>query len=212
MKTNQMKNERNQTTGQTPVLRSQWRLMALFALGAIFVSAAIAIDNTSSSVNALVTNGQANPGEAAEATVSHALCDVNGNVKLQVGASGGLFLANGTTPAAGQNTPAIETLSIVASTATWACDPTQNFQEATLTNANASTALAFTGLVSGMRGELLITSGGSSAALTLPSGAKVGGGGSGSITLSTTSGYIDKVTWRYVGTTLYFDAPVLHYN
>lgn len=70
----------------------------------------------------------------------------------------------------------------------------------------ASRILSVTQLTPGDYGTIKIIQGGSgSYTLTLPTGSKVGNGGAGVITLSTTVGAIDIATFYYDGTTLFWN-------
>ena len=127
-------------------------------------------------------------------------------------ASGQLYLNLSTTSLAPnwqplcRATPPVTALTDGA-TITWTVDPTQNEQEATVTLAGNRT-LAFSGLVSGMHGTLFVTQDATgSRTLTLPTNLNPG-----TVTLSTTASYVDKLTWHYLGSALYFDNVVTHYH
>ena len=99
--------------------------------------------------------------------------------------------------------PSVTTLADGA-TITWTVSSSQAKQMAKVTLGGART-LAFSGLSAGMDGYLwVIQDGTGSRTLTLPSGSKVANGGSGAVTLTTTAGAIDLLTWVYDGTNLYW--------
>ena len=100
--------------------------------------------------------------------------------------------------------PAFTTLTPGA-TVTWTVSKYLNKQNANLAINQAST-LAFSGLLTGMSGTLVVTqpATGSTYNLTLPSGSKTSANGLGSITLSTANYAVDVLKWDYDGTYVYW--------
>lgn len=85
-------------------------------------------------------------------------------------------------------------------TITWVCDVTKVSQNAKVTLGGNRT-LDITGEADGMTGVLIVTQDGTgSRTLTLPAASKVIGAGAGAITLTTTAGAIDVLSWIYNGT------------
>lgn len=84
-------------------------------------------------------------------------------------------------------------------------------QYATVTLGGSRT-LSISNSATGKSGCLVITQDGTgSRTLTLPASSKVGGGGSGAVTLSTTAGAVDILCVFYVGSTAYFNL-LTNYN
>ena len=96
-------------------------------------------------------------------------------------------------------------------TITWTLSSSYPSQNASVTLGGNRT-LAFSGLSAGMQGILIVTQDGTgSRTLTLPASSKVIGGGAGVITLTTTAGAVDILTWVYNGTSTYWNKG-LNYN
>ena len=101
-----------------------------------------------------------------------------------------------------------QSINVVAltdgATITSACDPARPTQFASVTLGGNRT-LAFTGAAAGMRGTILVKQDATgSRTLTLPTGSKVAGGGSGAVTLSTAANAVDRLSWEYDGTNYYW--------
>lgn len=104
---------------------------------------------------------------------------------------------------AGTN-PTFSTLDASGSTVTWTLDKHLNTQHAKVTLPGVRT-LAFSGLLPGMRGTLVVTqdtTGGRT--LTLPSGSKTPAGGDGVVTLTSAANAVDVLDWFYDGTNIFW--------
>jgi hypothetical protein len=89
-------------------------------------------------------------------------------------------------------------------TITITCDASKTVQNSTVTLAGNRT-LAFASVANGMTGVLIVKQDVTGTrTLGLPSGSKVIGGGSGTITLSTAANAVDLLTWVYDGTNYYW--------
>ena len=100
--------------------------------------------------------------------------------------------------------PAFATLTDGA-TITWTLDPELIEQTATVTLGGNRT-LAFSGLVAGMRGVLIVKQDGTPPrTLALPATSKVIGAGAGAITLTNAANAIDILSWVYDGTNVFWN-------
>ncbi len=97
-------------------------------------------------------------------------------------------------------------------TITWTAAAGYPVQNAEVTLAGNRT-LAFSGLADGMRGYLKVVQDGTgSRTLALPANSYVQGNGAGAVTLTSTAGAIDYLSWTYDGTNLFWDSPRLNYT
>ncbi|MEO5915554.1 MAG: hypothetical protein ABIS50_15075 [Luteolibacter sp.] len=89
-------------------------------------------------------------------------------------------------------------------TITWTVDKHYNEQHASVTLGGNRT-LAFSGLLTGMRGTMTVTQDGTgSRTLALPGNSKVAGTGNGLITLSSSAASVDVLNWFFDGTYMYW--------
>ncbi len=103
--------------------------------------------------------------------------------------------------------PAFQTLTDGA-TITWTVTKFHNSQNARVTLGGDRT-LAFSGLLEGMSGKLIVTQDSNgSRTLTLPGGSKTPNGGNGIITLSSAADAVDLLEWYYDGTYIFWKNSV----